>query len=74
MSKIDETVLINESLPKSWTCPHCGKRNRMGRYKEEEFLQFGKVLQHCDHCCYVHIWILKLTEDFKKKVVDFLLG
>ena len=44
----------------------------MGKYKEEEFIRFFKVLQHCDHCGYVHIWFLKLTEDFKKNVVDCL--
>lgn len=27
MSNIDETILVNKSLPKSWTCPRCGKRN-----------------------------------------------
>ena len=72
MANIDETVLVNKSLPKSWTCPHCGKRNRMGIYKEEEFIEFFKTMQHCEKCGYVHIWLLKLTEDFKKNVVDYL--
>ena len=72
VNTIDKTVLVNRSLPKTWTCPHCGKRNRMGKYKEEEFMEFFKTMQHCDHCGYVHIWILKLTDDFKKKVVDYL--
>lgn len=70
--RIDETILVNKSLPKSWTCPHCGKRNSMGKYKEEEFIEFFKTMQHCEKCGYVHIWFLKLTEDFKKKVVDYL--
>lgn len=73
MNKIDETVLTDRGLPKSWTCPHCGKRNRMGRYKEEELLEFFKTMQHCDRCGYVHLWTLKLTEGFKKKVVEMLL-
>lgn len=72
VNTIDKTVLVNRSLPKTWTCPHCGKRNRMGKYKEEEFMEFFKTMQHCDHCGYVHIWLLKLTDDFKKKVVDYL--
>lgn len=72
MGKIDETILVNKSLPKSWTCPHCGKRNRMGKYKEEEFIEFFKTMQHCDHCGYVHIWLLELTDTFKRKVVDYL--
>ena len=72
MSNIDETIVVNKRLPKSWTCPHCGKRNLMGKYKEEEFIEFFKTMQQCEKCGYVHIWFLKLTEDFKKKVVDYL--
>lgn len=56
-----------------WKCPHCGKRNRMGKYKEEEFIEFGKTMQHCDRCSYVHLWKLELSEGFKKKVIDMLL-
>ena len=72
MSRIDETVIVDAGLPKSWTCPHCGKKNRMGRFKEEEFLEFFKTMQHCDACGYVHLWTLKLSEDFKRKVVSML--
>lgn len=68
----DCSQLVNKSLPKSWTCPHCGKRNLMGKYKEEEFIEFFKTMQHCEKCGYVHIWFLKLTEDFKKDVVEYL--
>lgn len=74
MSHIDETVLIDKGLPKTWTCPHCGKCNRMGRYKEEELFEFFKTMQQCDHCGFVHLWTLKLTEDFKKRVVGMLVG
>lgn len=73
MAKIDETILTDTGLPKSWTCPHCGKRNKMGRYKEEELFEFFKTMQHCDHCGYVHIWLLELTEDFKRRVVNMLI-
>lgn len=72
MNSIDETHLIDKGLPKSWTCPHCGKRNKMGQYKEEELFQFFKTLQHCDHCAYVHIWILELSEEFKRKTIEML--
>ncbi len=72
MRNIDETILMNKSLPKSWTCPRCGKRNLMGKYKEKEFIELFKTMQHCEKCGYVHIWFLKLTEDFKKNVVDYL--
>lgn len=73
MASIDETILKDKGLPKTWTCPHCGKRNRMGKYKEEEFLEFFKTMQHCDRCGHVHLWELELSEDFKKKVIDMLM-
>ena len=72
MASIDETIIKDKRLPKTWTCPHCGKRNKMGRYKEEEFIEFGKTMQHCG-CGYVHLWKLELSEGFKKKVIDMLL-
>ncbi len=73
MASIDVTIIRDSELPKMWTCPHCGKRNRMGKYKEEEFLEFFKTMQHCDRCSYVHLWKLELSEEFKKKVIDMLL-
>lgn len=73
MTSIDETIIRDSGLPKTWTCPHCGKRNRMGKYKEEEFIEFGKTMQHCDRCAYVHLWKLELSEGFKKKVIDMLM-
>lgn len=72
MISVDETVITDACLPKSWTCPHCGKRNKMGKYKEEEFLEFFRTMQHCDKCCYIHTWKLVLTDDFKKKVALML--
>ncbi len=74
MNSIDETILINKGLPKTWKCPHCGARNRIGKYKEDELFEFFKTMQHCDTCSYVHLWTLKLTDDFKKKVIDTLVG
>ena len=74
MADIDTTILIDKGLPKTWTCPHCGTRNRMGKYKEDELFEFFLTMQHCDRCCYVHAWRLKLTDDFKQKVVNMLLG
>lgn len=44
----------------------------MGKFKEEEFLEFFKTMQHCDRCGYVHLWRLVLTDDFKKQVVSML--
>lgn len=74
MADIDITKLVNKGMPKTWTCPHCGKRNRVGPYKEEELIEFRKTLQHCDYCGYVHLWKLELTEDFKHSVADMLLS
>lgn len=31
-----------------------------------------KLIRHCEKCGYLHFWELKLTEDFKKKVVEQL--
>jgi hypothetical protein len=44
----------------------------MGKYKEEELFEFFKTMQHCGYCGYVHLWELKLSDDFKQKVVDML--
>lgn len=73
MGNIDETIITDACLPKSWTCPHCGERNKMGKYKEEEFLKFFRTMQHCDKCGYVHTWKLVLTDDFKKKMISMLV-
>lgn len=69
---IDVTLLTDKGLPKIWKCPHCGTRNMMGKYKEEELFEFFKTMQHCCYCGYVHLWELKLSDDFKQKVVDML--
>lgn len=74
MESVDITIITNAGLPKSWTCPHCGQRNKMGKYKEEEFLSFFKTMQHCDKCSYVHMWELRLTDDFKRRVIDLFLN
>lgn len=72
MAKIDETTLIDETLPDWWRCPHCGKRNRMDPEAEEILLEFFKVIRQCPVCGYLHIWKLELTEGFKRKVIDLL--
>ena len=73
MEKIDETHLVNSLLPKTWTCPHCGKRFRMDPQAEEIFLEFFKVIRQCSNCGQLHIWTLELTEEFKQKTIDFIL-
>lgn len=74
MAKIDETVLVDRTLPKTWTCPHCGRINKTDQYAEEILLEHFKVIRHCPACAYLHVWTLVLTDDFKRKVVDFLLN
>ena len=71
---IDRTVVVNNFLPKSWKCPHCGQRQKMSIYGDETLIEFGKHIQHCGTCGYLHIWELELTDDFKKKVVDMMMG
>lgn len=60
-------------MPKSWKCPYCNETNKTGAYADEILIENFKYFEHCAFCCYVHFWELKLTEDFKKKVVSMLL-
>ena len=69
---IDETVIVNGVLPKSWKCPHCGKKQKFGKEDEEIFMSFMQLIRHCENCGYLHFWKLELTEDFKKQVVEQL--
>lgn len=71
---IDRTVITNNLLPKSWKCPHCGQRQKMSPYGDETLIEFGKHIQHCGTCGYLHIWNLELTDDFKQQVVGMLIG
>lgn len=73
VSPIDETHLIDRLMPKSWTCHHCGRRNKTGMYADEILLETFKYFEHCG-CGYVHFWDLKLTDGFKQQVVDLLTG
>ena len=71
---IDRTMIVDNALPKSWKCPHCGKRQKMNPYGDETLIEFGKHIQHCGSCGYLHIWELKLTDNFKQQVIGMLLG
>lgn len=73
MAKIDETTLVDCSLPKRWTCPHCGKRTKMDHDAEEIFLEFFQVIRQCPNCGHIHLWRLELSEMFKRQVVAMLL-
>ena len=72
MAAIDETTLTNRLMPKTWTCPHCGRRNQTGQAADSILLEHFKYLQLCEKCGYVHFWRLELTDDFKRKVVRML--
>ena len=74
IKEIDETVLINRSMPKQWKCPHCGRKQKTGAYADEILMEHFKYLEHCVSCGYVHIWILKLTDDFKKRVIEYMIA
>ena len=72
MADIDETILENRLMPKSWKCPHCGKKNQTSKYADTIMLEHFKYIQHCDHCSYLHAWYLHLTDEFKRGVISFL--
>lgn len=70
---IDETVIVDQELPDSWICPRCGKKQRFDKIDHENFIEYMQLIRHCDRCSYLHHWTLKLTDDFKRKVINMLL-
>ena len=70
---LDYTLLKNKLAPKQWKCPHCGRRNTTGKCADDILLRYFKYFEHCG-CGYVHCWELKLTNDFKRSVIDYLTG
>lgn len=74
MAQIDETTITNGTMPKSWVCPRCGRRNKTGMYAEGILIRYFKYLEHCTHCGAVHLWRLELTQDFKEKIVAMMKG
>ena len=72
ISQLDETYLVDRLMPKTWKCPHCGKRNKTGIYADEILIDNFKYLEHCG-CGYVHIWYLQITDGFKRQVVSMLM-
>lgn len=73
-TSIDRTILVNTLLPKTWKCPHCGKRQTFAEHDEGILLQYGRFIRHCERCGYLHSWELKLTDEFKKAVADMVIG
>lgn len=71
ISSIDHTWLTDSLMPKRWKCPHCGRHNTTSRYADECLLENFVYLEHCG-CGYVHCWELKLTDQFKRKVIDYI--
>lgn len=69
---IDHTWLTDSLMSKKWKCPHCGRENKTSIYADECLLENFKYLEHC-WCGYVHCWELKLTEEFKKNVIEYLM-
>ena len=72
VNDIDVTEVKNKTMPKSWICPHCKKKNPVGMYANGILLNFGKYIEQCTKCGNLHLFRLKLTDDFKKKMLDFL--
>lgn len=52
MSKrsVDETIITNGILPKFWTCPHCGRRQKFSNEDDEIFLSFMQMVRRSDWC------------------------
>ncbi len=73
-NSIDETTLVDRLMPKSWKCPHCCRRNQPSEYADEIIMEHFKFIQHCEHCGYLHIWYLRLTDKFKKGVISLLVA
>ena len=76
MAENDETIITNafSPLPAHWKCPHCGAVSRLDEEAVEILIKHFKVIRHCRRCSHLHIWKFRLTEDFKKKVVEYLLN
>ena len=73
-TSIDRTILVNTLLPKTWKCPHCGKRQTFIPSDEEILIRYGKLIRHCETCGYLHSWELQLTDEYKRKVADMVIG
>ena len=71
-NNIDVTDVINSMMPERWTCPHCGQISKTGMYANDIIFENGRYIEQCRLCGYLHIFRLILTNDFKKKVVDFI--
>lgn len=69
----DVTELVDTGMPKRWQCPHCGYKQHTGLYAEHILLEHFKYLEQCPHCGNVHLWLLTLTEEFKRGVIENLL-
>lgn len=76
MTEIDETIITNALFPLTvkWKCPHCGAVSRLDKEAVEILIRHFKVIRQCGRCGHLHIWIFRLTEDFKKRVVEYLLN
>ena len=69
---IDVTVIKNNTLSEIWKCPHCQNTNKIGMYAHDIFAMYGKYIEHCPRCGYLHLFRLNLIRNLRKKVVDFL--
>lgn len=60
----DITILkAGQSLPKTWTCPFCKRKNKMDIWAWETFDECGLVLRTCDQCIRVHGWEEEKQDD-----------
>lgn len=65
---VDETIITNASFPSRWKCPHCGAVTRLDEEAVEILIRHLTVIRQCGRCGHLHVWRLRLTEDFKRDV------
>lgn len=72
MGDIDRTELVDNGLSETWRCPHCGKKWTFSEDAENILFENMTLIQQCMKCGNLHYWKLKLTDEFKKKVVAMI--
>lgn len=73
-TSIDRTILRNTLPKEKWRCPHCGRVQTLDDQDMEILMRYMRFIRHCENCGYLHSWELQLTDDFKRKVVDMVVG
>lgn len=68
MADIDTTRLVNKLPPKHWKCPRCGAKNTMKIQTAALLAEYGRSLQHCERCNFLHFWRLEMSPEYLKSI------